>query len=156
MSPARVLDAGGVDAPAAAPAAAASPARPAFRPLRQGMVGYMLAHEQFPVPQLVEIGASAAHAGFDLLATSDHFQPWQINEGHSGEAWVTLAALHDRAGDAWMGTTVTCPLLRYTPAVVAEAFASLSLLRPGRIFLGVGSGEALNEEAATGTWPRWQ
>jgi alkanesulfonate monooxygenase SsuD/methylene tetrahydromethanopterin reductase-like flavin-dependent oxidoreductase (luciferase family) len=55
-----------------------------------------------------------------------------------------------------MGTTVTCPILRYNPAVVAEAFASLSHLYPGRIFLGVGSGEALNEEAATGSWPAWR
>jgi alkanesulfonate monooxygenase SsuD/methylene tetrahydromethanopterin reductase-like flavin-dependent oxidoreductase (luciferase family) len=55
-----------------------------------------------------------------------------------------------------MGTTVTCPTLRHHPAAVAEAFASLNLLYPGRIFLGVGSGEALNEQAATGVWPKWQ
>ena len=91
--------------------------------------------------------------GFGLLATSDHFQPWQANEGHCGSAWVTLGALGGRAPDVWMGTTVTCPTLRYHPAIVAEAFASLALLYPGRIFLGVGSGEALNEQAATGTWP---
>jgi TAT-translocated FGD2 family F420-dependent dehydrogenase len=124
--------------------------------LRDGMIGYMLAHEQFTVPQLVDIGAAAAAAGFDFLATSDHFQPWQANEGHSGEAWVTLAALGGRAQDGMMGTFVTCPTLRYSPAVVAEAFASLGLLYPGRIFLGVGSGEALNEQAATGLWPDWE
>jgi F420-dependent hydroxymycolic acid dehydrogenase len=123
--------------------------------LRTGMIGYMLAHEQFTVPQLVEIGAAADKAGFDFLASSDHFQPWQANEGHSGAAWVTMAALGARAQSAWMGTFVTCPILRYSPAVVAEAFASLSLLYPGRIFLGVGSGEALNEQAATGQWPDW-
>lgn len=118
------------------------------------MVGYMLAHEQFTVPELVNIGGWAKHAGFDLLATSDHLQPWQANEGHCGEAWVTLAAAGERTNPAWIGTTVTCPTLRYNPAVVAEAFASLSLLCPGRVFLGVGSGEALNEEAATGVWPK--
>lgn len=123
--------------------------------LRTGMIGYMLAHEQFTVPQLVEIGAAAEKAGFDFLAHSDHFQPWQANEGHSGAAWVTMAALGARAQSAWLGTFVTCPILRYSPAVVAEAFASLSLLYPGRIFLGVGSGEALNEQAATGQWPDW-
>jgi F420-dependent hydroxymycolic acid dehydrogenase len=123
--------------------------------LRNGMIGFMLAHEQFTVPQLVEIGAAADKAGFDFLAHSDHFQPWQANEGHSGAAWVTMAALGARAQRAWMGTFVTCPILRYSPAVVAEAFASLSLLYPGRIFLGVGSGEALNEQAATGSWPDW-
>lgn len=123
--------------------------------LRKGMVGFMLAHEQFPVPQLVDLGAAAEQAGFDLLATSDHLQPWQANEGHSGEAWVTMAALGQKTQRAWMGPTVTCPTFRYNPAVVAEAFASLSLLYPGRIFLGVGSGEALNEQAAVGSWPKW-
>lgn len=144
----------------ARPAGAA--AQPAGNPMqsnadlqRQKIVGFMLGHEQFTVPQLVEIGAHAAQAGFGLLATSDHFQPWQANEAHCGEAWVTMGALTQRAQPAWIGTTVTCPTLRYHPAVVAEAFASLALLRPGRIFLGVGSGEALNEQAATGQWPKW-
>ena len=124
--------------------------------LQKGIIGFMLAHEQFTVPELVEIGAAAARSGFSLLAASDHFQPWQANEGHAGMAWITLAALANRAPDSWMGTTVTCPILRYHPAVVAQTFASLSLLHPGRIFLGVGSGEALNEQAATGVWPEWK
>ena len=119
------------------------------------IVGYMVAHEQFPVPDVVAIGEAAARAGFDLVATSDHFQPWQANEGHSGAAWVTLGALGARTQGTWMGTAVTCPILRYRPAIVAEAFASLALLYPGRIFLGVGSGEAHNEQAATGHWPGW-
>src|SRR6185312_3159769 len=124
--------------------------------LQKGLIGFMLPHEQFPVPELIDIGAAAARSGFGLLAASDHFQPWQSNEGHSGQAWVTLAALWDRIPEVWAGTTVTCPILRYNPAVIAEAFASLSLLHPGRIFLGVGSGEALNEQAATGQWPDWE
>ena len=119
-------------------------------------VGFMLAHEQFTVPHLVKLGTAAAQAGFDLLATSDHFQPWQANEGHSGEAWITLGAMSGLVREAWIGTTVTCPTLRYHPSVVAEAFATLSLLHPGRVFLGVGSGEALNEAAAAGYWPAWQ
>jgi TAT-translocated FGD2 family F420-dependent dehydrogenase len=118
-------------------------------------IGFQLAHEQFKVPELVEFGIAADQAGFDLLAVSDHFQPWQDNEGHSGQAWVTMSAIGQRTKRIRMGTTVTCPTFRYNPAVVAEAFASLSLLTPGRIFLGVGSGEALNEEAATGSWPKW-
>ena len=123
--------------------------------LRKGMFSYMLAHEQFPAPELLRIGALAARSGFDVLSTSDHFQPWQANEGHAAQAWITMGALGAQA-HSWMGTTVTCPTLRYNPAVVAEAFASLSQLYPGRVFLGVGSGEALNEEAATGAWPKWQ
>ncbi|HWD57372.1 MAG TPA: TIGR03557 family F420-dependent LLM class oxidoreductase [Stellaceae bacterium] len=120
------------------------------------LVGFMLAHEQFAVPQLIELAGAATRSGFDLLATSDHFQPWQANEGHSGEAWVTMGAIAGRIADAWMGTTVTCPTLRYHPSIVAEAFATLSQLHPGRVFLGVGSGEALNEAAAAGNWPDWQ
>jgi len=118
-------------------------------------VGFQLAHEQFAVPELLELGIAADQAGFDLLAVSDHFQPWQANEGHSGQAWVTMSAIGQRTKRIRMGTTVTCPTFRYNPAVVAEAFASLSLLYPDRIFLGIGSGEALNEEAAVGSWPSW-
>ena len=124
--------------------------------LRKGMVGFMLAHEQFPAPQLVEFGVAAEQAGFDLLATSDHLQPWQTNESHSGKAWITMSAVGQRTKRVWIGPTVTCPTFRYNPAVVAQAFASLSLLYPGRIFLGIGSGEALNEQAAIGSWPKWQ
>jgi TAT-translocated FGD2 family F420-dependent dehydrogenase len=127
------------------------------------MVAFMLAHEQFPVPELIRLGASAEDAGFDLVATSDHFQPWQANQRHTGEAWVTLGAawvilgaLGQQTQRIWMGPTVTCPTLRYNPAVVAEAFATLSVLYPGRIFLGLGSGEALNEQAASGEWPAWR
>lgn len=140
--------------PEGAPAASRRQNR--TKPIRNRMIGYMLAHEQFPVSELIDIGESAAAGGFDLLATSDHFQPWQANERHVGEAWVTLGALGQRSNGAWMGTTVTCPTLRYNPAVVAEAFASLAHLYPGRVFLGVGSGEALNEQAATGAWPKWE
>jgi F420-dependent hydroxymycolic acid dehydrogenase len=116
------------------------------RSIVKPMVGFMLAHEQFPVPELVGLGVAAEDAGFDLLATSDHLQPWQSNEGHAGQAWITISALGERTKKVWIGPTVTCPTFRYNPAVVAEAFTSLGLLYPGRIFLGIGSGEALNEE----------
>lgn len=145
---------------------AAAHAQPAKRPepvpgprevggLRKGMLSYMLASEQFPTAELVKLGALASHAGFHVLSTSDHLQPWQDNEGHCGQAWVTMSALGAQT-HSWMGTTVTCPTLRYNPAVVAEAFATMSHLYPNRVFLGVGSGEALNEQVATGTWPKWQ
>jgi F420-dependent hydroxymycolic acid dehydrogenase len=124
-------------------------------PITKPMVGFMLAHEQFPVTELVQLGVAAEQAGFDLLATSDHLQPWQANERHAGQAWITMSALGERTRRVWIGPTVTCPTLRYNPAVVAQAFASLSLLYPGRIFLGIGSGEALNEQAAIGSWPKW-
>jgi luciferase-like monooxygenase len=104
-----------------------TPASDAPENFRRKMVGYMLAHEQFPVPELVQIGKLAAHSGFHLLATSDHLQPWQANQEHSGDAWVTLGALGGQSAQSWMGTTVTCPTFRYNPAVVAQAFASLGL-----------------------------
>jgi TAT-translocated FGD2 family F420-dependent dehydrogenase len=128
---------------------------PATGSLSKGLIGFQLAFEQFPVPQLLELGIACEEAGFDLITCSDHLQPWQANEGHSGQAWLTMGAIGQRTRRIWMGTTVTCPTFRYNPAVVAEAFASLSLLTPGRIFLGIGSGEALNEEAAVGFWPKW-
>ncbi|OJW28296.1 MAG: hypothetical protein BGO51_24830 [Rhodospirillales bacterium 69-11] len=141
-----------------AQAAQSSPQGGASEPasLSKKMIGYMLAHEQFPIGDILRIGKNASQAGFDVLATSDHFQPWQANQGHSSMAWVSIGALGAQTGQAWMGTTVTCPTFRYNPAVVAEGFASLARLYPGRIFLGVGSGEALNEQAATGEWPKWQ
>ncbi len=140
----------------ATPIPVAAAGQPMIGDLRRGMIGFVLAHEQFTVPELIRTGAAASRAGFELLATSDHLQPWQANEAHSGEAWITIGALGGEAPTAWMGTAVTCPTLRYNPAVVAEAFATLSHLYPGRVFLGVGSGEALNEQAATGIWPAWR
>jgi F420-dependent hydroxymycolic acid dehydrogenase len=118
-------------------------------------MGYMLPHEQFPAPQLAEFAVAAERAGFDLVAPSDHFQPWQANQAHSGLAWVTMGAIGQITSKVWMGPTVTCPTFRYCPAVVAEAFATLSLFYPSRIFLGIGSGEALNERAAVGSWSPW-
>ena len=118
-------------------------------------MGFMLPHEQFTVPELVELGVFAEQSGFDLLATSDHFQPWQANERHAGAAWVTMGALSQRTKRVWLGPTVTCPTFRYNPGVVAQAFATISSLMPGRIFLGLGSGEALNEQAAQPSWPNW-
>jgi F420-dependent hydroxymycolic acid dehydrogenase len=113
-------------------------------------VGFVLAHEQFPAPELVELGVAAEQAGFDAVWTSDHFHPWQDNQGHAGQAWVTLAALGQRTASLVMGTGVTCPTYRYRPPIVAQAFASLGVLYPGRVFLGLGSGEALNEVPAGG------
>src|ERR1700732_493836 len=123
--------AGGVGAAeTSAGAAAAGPASqsqtesqggPMALSIRKPMVGFMLGHEQFPVPELVQLGVLAEQAGFDLLATSDHFQPWQSNEGHAGEAWITMTALGERTRKVWIGPTVTCPTFRYSPAVVAEA-----------------------------------
>jgi F420-dependent hydroxymycolic acid dehydrogenase len=118
----------------------------------QVVVGLALSHEQFPLPQLVELGVQAEQAGFAAVWASDHFEPWQDNLGHCGLAWVTLAALGQRTQRLLLGTGVTCPSYRYRPQLVAQAFASLGLLSPGRVFLGVGAGEAVNEVPGGGGW----
>jgi TAT-translocated FGD2 family F420-dependent dehydrogenase len=115
-------------------------------------IGYVLAHEQFAPPDLVECAVAAEEAGFDAVWASDHFHPWQDNQGHCGHAWITLAAVGQRTRRIAMGTGVTCPIYRYHPAIVAQAFATLAALYPGRLFLGVGTGEALNELPGGGGW----
>ena len=115
-------------------------------------VYFALTSEQFTTPQLISFGVAAEKSGFDGVWTSDHFQPWQTNQGHCGSAWVLLAALTQRTNRVQLGTGVTCPAFRYQPAVIAQTWASLSLLAPGRVFLGIGLGEKLNEAAAGGGW----
>jgi TAT-translocated FGD2 family F420-dependent dehydrogenase len=115
-------------------------------------IGYVLAHEQFPPRELVELAVEAEAAGFGGVWASDHFLPWQDNQGHCGQAWMTLAAIGQRTSRVAMGSGVTCPIYRYHPAIVAQAFATLEALCPGRVFLGVGTGEALNERPAGGGW----
>ncbi|MCH7811701.1 MAG: TIGR03557 family F420-dependent LLM class oxidoreductase [Chloroflexi bacterium] len=114
-------------------------------------VGYHAPSEQFAPTELVELAVAAERAGFDGLSISDHFHPWQENQGHAGHAWVTLAAIGARTERLEFGTSVTCPIYRYHPAQVAHAFATLAALYPGRVYLGVGTGEALNE-AVIGDW----
>jgi TAT-translocated FGD2 family F420-dependent dehydrogenase len=112
-------------------------------------VGFVLGHEQFTTAQLVDQAEAAERAGFRYLWVSDHIQPWQDNEGHSMFPWITLALVGQRTSHVPFGTGVTCPIYRYNPTTVAQAFASLALLYPDRVFLGVGTGERLNEQAAT-------
>ena len=116
------------------------------------LVYFALANEQFTTPQLLKFGVAAEEAGFDGIWTSDHFQPWQPNEGHAGSAWVLLAALTQRTSRIHLGTGVTCPAFRYNPAIIAQNWVSLSLLAPGRVYLGIGLGENLNEGASGGGW----
>jgi coenzyme F420-dependent glucose-6-phosphate dehydrogenase len=115
-------------------------------------IGYVAATEQYSAPDLVEYGVLAEQAGFDVMWASDHFHPWQDNQGHAGQAWLTLAALGQRTRRIVMGTGVTCPTYRYNPAIVAQAFATLGVLYPGRVFLGTGTGEAINELTTGGGW----
>jgi TAT-translocated FGD2 family F420-dependent dehydrogenase len=119
---------------------------------REHTIGYVLSTEQWRVSDLLNQAIAAEAAGFDMVWSSDHFHPWQDNEGHSGQAWTLLSAIGQKTSRIFFGTGVTCPTYRYRPAIVAEAFASLAILNPGRVFLGVGTGEALNEQASGGGW----
>ncbi|WP_301150406.1 F420-dependent hydroxymycolic acid dehydrogenase [Mycobacterium simiae] len=112
-------------------------------------VGMVLAHEQFQTGDLVDQAQAAERAGFAYVWASDHLQPWQDNQGHAMFPWLTLALVTAKTNRIGLGSGVTCPIYRYHPATVAQSFASLALLAPGRVFLGLGTGEQLNEKAAT-------
>ena len=111
-----------------------------------------LATEQFPPSELVDQAIEAERAGFDGINVSDHFQPWW-EPGESGQAWTLLGAIGHATGRIEVGTGVTAPVHRYHPAVVAQFGATLEELNPGRAFLGIGSGESLNESPAGMDWP---
>jgi coenzyme F420-dependent glucose-6-phosphate dehydrogenase len=113
-------------------------------------IGYKASAEQFDPPTLLEYTQEAEAAGLELVAISDHFQPWRHRGGHSPAALPWLGAASVATTTAVLGTSVLTPTLRYEPAIVAQAFATLGCLAPGRVFLGVGTGEALNETPATG------
>ncbi len=119
-------------------------------------IGFVLSCEQFSITDLLDFGEAAERAGFDGLWSSDHFQPWQDNEGHADLAWLTLAAVSQRVSRSVAGTGITCPTYRYNPAIVAQAWGTLSALYPGRLWLGVGTGEAINELASGGGWGDYQ
>jgi coenzyme F420-dependent glucose-6-phosphate dehydrogenase len=122
--------------------------------LREVRFGYKASAEQFGPSALLEFSAYAEALGFDDVAVSDHFQPWRHHGGHSPAVLPWLGALGARTRTARMGTSVLTPTLRYQPAVIAQAFATLGCLFPDRVFLGVGTGEAMNETPVTGhVWP---
>jgi G6PDH family F420-dependent oxidoreductase len=115
--------------------------------------GYAAICEQVPVKQLVTDLVAAELAGFDFSVTSDHYFPWLEEQGHSGNAWVTLGAAAQATEQLPLMTMVTCPTFRYHPAVVAQQAATLSVLSSGRFTLGLGAGENLNEHVIGAGWP---
>ena len=119
--------------------------------------GYKASAEQFGPRDLLDFSVHAEEVGLDILAVSDHFQPWRHSTGRAPNALVWLGALAARTERAHIGTSVLTPTLRYHPAIVAQAFGTLAQLAPGRVFLGVGTGEAMNETPATGIeWPAFK
>ena len=115
--------------------------------------GYTLSSEEHPPRQLVQLARRAEEVGFDFLTISDHFHPWTTEQGHSPFVWSVLGAVAGATERVRVGTGVTCPILRVHPAIVAHAAATTAQLFEGRFFLGVGTGEALNEHILGQRWP---
>jgi coenzyme F420-dependent glucose-6-phosphate dehydrogenase len=116
-------------------------------------LGYKASAEQFHPQRLLNLAVAAEQAGFDSVWTSDHFQPWRHTDGHAPNALVWLGAATQATRRVVLGTSVLTPSFRYNPAVVAQAFATLSCLAEGRIILGVGTGESMNEVPVGIEWP---
>nr|WP_208406644.1 glucose-6-phosphate dehydrogenase (coenzyme-F420) [Amycolatopsis granulosa] len=120
-------------------------------------VGYKASAEQFGPRDLVEYAVRAEELGLDSVMVSDHFLPWRHEGGHAPFALSWMSAVGERTSRVQIGTSVLTPTFRYNPAVIAQAFATMSLLSGGRVILGVGTGEALNEIAVSGReWPEFK
>jgi coenzyme F420-dependent glucose-6-phosphate dehydrogenase len=117
-------------------------------------LGYIASAEQFGPRELLSFACLAEQTGFDSVFVSDHFQPWRHSGGHAPFSLSWLAALGARTDRVLIGTSVLTPTFRYHPSIVAHAFATLGTLYPGRVILGMGTGESMNEVPATGgVWP---
>ncbi|EFV11659.1 glucose-6-phosphate dehydrogenase (coenzyme-F420) [Segniliparus rugosus] len=120
-------------------------------------LGYKASAEQFSPRELVEYTVAAERHGFDSVVVSDHFQPWRYTGGHAPWALAWIGAVGERTSRVQIGTSVLTPTFRYNPAIIAQAFGTFGELYPGRIFLGVGTGEALNEQAVgLKEWPEFK
>jgi coenzyme F420-dependent glucose-6-phosphate dehydrogenase len=115
--------------------------------------GYKASAEQFAPAELLSYGVQAEECGFDSVFISDHLQPWRHDGGHAPFALSWLGALGARTERVTIGTSVLTPTFRYHPAVVAQAFATLGCLFPGRVVLGMGTGESMNEVPLGLSWP---
>jgi coenzyme F420-dependent glucose-6-phosphate dehydrogenase len=117
-------------------------------------LGYKASAEQFAPRELLDYSVEAERLGLEIIAISDHFQPFRHTGGHGTAALPWLGAIGERTERAQLGTSVLTPTMRYHPSIIAHAFGTLALLNPGRVFLGVGTGESMNETPATGDeWP---
>ena len=115
--------------------------------------GYKASAEQFGPVELRDYAVLAEHAGFDSVVISDHLQPWRHTGGHAPFSFAWLGAVGERTERVMLGTSVVSPIHRYHPGVVAQAMATLGVLDPGRMMLGVGTGEAMNEVPLGVRWP---
>jgi coenzyme F420-dependent glucose-6-phosphate dehydrogenase len=120
-------------------------------------LGYKASAEQFAPRPLMEFAVLAEECGFDSVFVSDHFQPWKHTDGHAPNSIAWLGAVGARTSRIVMGTSVLTPTFRYHPSIVAQAFGTLGSMFPGRVVLGIGTGEGLNEVPSTGQpWPEFK
>src|ERR1700704_4840171 len=115
--------------------------------------GYSLMSEEHDPRTLVRNAVAAEDAGFDFVTLSDHFHPWLFSQGHRPYAWSVPGPIAGRTDRVRIVTAVTCPIIRYHPAVIAQAAATVALMSEGRFGLGVGAGELLNEHVVGEPWP---
>ena len=118
-----------------------------------GIVGYWASQEQYSMHDLIKFVSEAERGGFNTCLTSDHFHPWWHDNGYGNFTWVWLASAAAKTKRIEFVTGVTAAVYRYNPAIIAQAFASLDVLYPNRIGLGIGTGEAMNEVPAGFDWP---
>jgi coenzyme F420-dependent glucose-6-phosphate dehydrogenase len=116
-------------------------------------IGYTLASEDWPPDKLVELARRAEEAGFEYALISDHIHPWIDKQGSSPFVWSVIGGIAQVTERIRVGTGVTCPLIRIRPAIVAHAAATSACMLPGRFFLGLGTGENLNEHVLGDRWP---
>ncbi|MEU7840940.1 TIGR03557 family F420-dependent LLM class oxidoreductase [Micromonospora sp. NPDC049114] len=116
-------------------------------------IGYKLASEGFGPQEIIRQAVRAEQAGFDFVEMSDHFHPWLDAQGHSSFTWSVLGAIAARTTTLGLATGVTCPTVRYHPAIIAQAAATMALISDGRFTLGVGAGERLNEHVVGQGFP---
>jgi coenzyme F420-dependent glucose-6-phosphate dehydrogenase len=120
-------------------------------------LGYKASAEQFAPTPLLDFSVLAEQVGFDSVFISDHFQPWKHTDGHAPYSMAWLGALGARTSRVVMGTSVMTPTFRYHPSIVAQSFGTLGSMFPGRVILGIGTGESLNEVPSTAmVWPEFK
>lgn len=120
-------------------------------------LGYKASAEQFAPGKLLDFSVQAEKAGFESVFVSDHFQPWKHIDGHAPNSVAWLGALGARTSKVDIGTSVLTPTFRYHPSIVAQAFGTLGSMFPGRVILGIGTGESMNEVPSTGQpWPEFK
>src|SRR5215470_4627819 len=120
-------------------------------------LGYKASAEQFAPAALLRFSVLAEEVGFDSVFVSDHFQPWKHTDGHAPQSIAWLGALGASTSRVLIGTSVLTPTFRYHPSIVAQSFGTLGAMFPGRVILGIGTGESLNEVPATGVaWPEFK